>query len=59
MSRETAKNIDMMQKKSISVWKRMATKLGINIPIILLMIKYAETHLSQYATAIKRQRQLQ
>ena len=56
MSRETAKNIDMMQKKSISVWKRMATKLGINIPIILLMIKYAETHLSQYATAIKRQR---
>lgn len=33
-------NDETMQSKSSSIWKRIAGKLGINIPIVLLMIKY-------------------
>jgi hypothetical protein len=33
-------NDETMQSKNSSIWKRIAGKLGINIPIVLLMIKY-------------------
>lgn len=33
-------NDKTMQSKSSSIWKRIAGKLGISTPIVLLMIKY-------------------
>jgi hypothetical protein len=46
MAREPVQDNAIAQTKSSSIWKRIADKLGINIPILLMMIKYATAHWS-------------
>ncbi|KFZ19176.1 hypothetical protein V501_00789 [Pseudogymnoascus sp. VKM F-4519 (FW-2642)] len=45
-------NDETMQSKSSSIWKRIAGKLGINIPIVLLMIKYQDNQVADHFLTI-------
>jgi hypothetical protein len=54
MAQEQVKDDGTMQTKRSSIWKRSVDKLRINIPIMLLMTKYAAEDCSyQSATMFK------
>jgi hypothetical protein len=54
MAQKQVKDDGSMQTKRSSIWKRSKDKLRINIPIVLLMTKYAAgAYSSQSATMFK------